>query len=110
MARLLITLPAPLSASPAPFLIGEYVRLAIEGRTLDNVITLPRLALREDDTAWVVSDGVLRIRKIGIAWRDTHTVLVDRGLADGDRVITGTVATPIDGMSVTLTPDGGNRP
>ncbi len=110
MARLLITLPAPLAAKPAPFLIGEYVRLAIEGRTLDKVIALPRVALREDDTAWVVSDGVLRIRKIGIAWRDTHTVLVDRGLANGDRVITGTVATPIDGMSVTLTPDGGNRP
>lgn len=110
MARLLVTLPAPLSASPAPFLIGEYVRLAIEGRTLDNIITLPRSALREDDTAWVVSDGVLRIRKIGIAWRDTHTVFVDRGLASCDRVITGTVATPIDGMSVTPVPDGGNRP
>lgn len=110
MARLLITLPAPLSASPAPFLIGEYVRLAIEGRTLDNVITLPRSALREDDTAWVVSEGILRIREIGVAWRDTHTVVVDRGLASGDQVITGTVATPIDGMAVTPAPDGDSRP
>ena len=110
MARLLITLPAPLSAHPTPFLIGEFVRLGIEGRTLDNVIALPRSALREDDTAWVVSDEVLRIRKIGVAWRDTHTVLVDHGLTSGDQVITGTVATPIDGMAVTSTPDRGSRP
>lgn len=102
LARLLVSLPRPLETSPAPMLLGEYVRLAIDGRKLDNVIRLPRVALREGDTVWVVRDASLDIRPVNVAWRDTDTVLVTAGLASGDVVVTSELATPIQDMPLTL--------
>jgi len=102
MARVLVSLPGPLTTSPTPILLGEYVHVRIEGRGLDGVIRLPRAALRENDTVWTVSNATLDIRPVQVAWRDTDTVLVSGGLAAGDVVVTSELATPIQGMPVTL--------
>jgi multidrug efflux pump subunit AcrA (membrane-fusion protein) len=97
-----VSLPAPLEARPAPILLGEYVRLEIEGTRLQNVIRLPRAALRENDTVWTVHNATLTIRPATVVWRDTHTVLISDGLASGETVVTSELASPIDGMPVTL--------
>jgi RND family efflux transporter MFP subunit len=102
LARVQVSLPAPLEAKPAPILLGEYVRLEIEGTGLNNVIRLPRAALRDNDTVWTVRNATLAIRPATVVWRDTHTVLISDGLASGDTVVTSELATPIDGMPVTL--------
>lgn len=102
LARMQISLPAPLDALPAPILLGEYVRLDIEGRQLESVIRLPRSALRENDTVWTVHNATLAIRQAEIAWRDTDWVLISGGLDSGDIVVTSDLSTPIDGMPVTL--------
>lgn len=102
LARMQISLPAPLEAEPAPILLGEYVRLEIQGRRLENVIRLPRAALRDNDTVWTVQNSTLAIRRAEVAWRDTDWVLVSGGLASGDTVVTSELAAPIDGMPVTL--------
>jgi RND family efflux transporter MFP subunit len=108
LARLLVSLPRPLEASPAPILLGEYVRLDIQGRRLDQVVSLPRSALRENDTVWAVQNGTLDIRPVSVAWRDTETVLVDKGLSSGDTVVTSQLGTPIQGMPLTLAQGAGN--
>jgi len=102
LARVQVSLPAPLEARPAPILLGEYVRLEIEGTRLQNVIRLPRAALRENDTVWTVHNATLTIRPATVVWRDTHTVLISDGLASGETVVTSELASPIDGMPVTL--------
>lgn len=108
LARVLVSLPRPLETSPAPILLGEYVRLDIEGKRLDQVVRLPRYALRENDTVWAVQNDTLDIRTVAVAWRDTETVLVAGGLAAGDVIVTSELATPIQGMPLTLAPDAGN--
>lgn len=108
LARVLVGLPRPLETSPAPILLGEYVRLDIEGKRLDQVVRLPRYALRENDTVWAVQNDTLDIRTVAVAWRDTETVLVAGGLAAGDVIVTSELATPIQGMPLTLAPDAGN--
>ena len=90
---------------PAPILLGEYVRLEIEGTRLENVIRLPRAALRENDTVWTVRNATLAIRPATVAWRDTDTVLISGGLESGDTVVTSELASPIDGMPVSLGQD-----
>ncbi|MDO9584028.1 MAG: efflux RND transporter periplasmic adaptor subunit [Desulfomicrobium sp.] len=102
LARMQISLPAPLDARPAPILLGEYVRLEIEGLRLENVIRLPRPALRDNDTVWTVHNATLGIRQAEVAWRDTDWVLISGGLDSGDIVVTSDLGTPIDGMPVTL--------
>jgi RND family efflux transporter MFP subunit len=106
MARILVEVKDPLELKTAgkyqlPLLIGEYVRIEIEGRQLQNVYRIPRATLRDDANLWIVSnDGKLDIRKVEIIWRDTQTVLLREGLEPGDRLIVSDLPSPIPGMPV----------
>jgi RND family efflux transporter MFP subunit len=106
MARILVEVKDPLGLKSAEqnklqLLIGEYVRIEIEGRQLQNVYRIPRTALRDDANLWIVSnDGKLDIRKVVIIWRDPQTVLLREGLEPGDRLIVSDLASPIQGMPV----------
>jgi hypothetical protein len=106
MARLLVSVPDPLGLSGKegdlqPLIIGEYVRVEIEGKELHEVFSIPRTALRNDREIWVVTgDGKLAIRPVAIIWRDETHVLVRDGLQDGDLLIVSSLAVPVDGMAV----------
>ncbi len=106
MARILVEVQDPLGLKATednqlPLLIGEYVRIEIAGRQLQNVYRIPRAALRDDANLWIVSaDGKLDIRKVEIVWRDARTVLLREGLEPGDRLIVSDLASPILGMPV----------
>ena len=110
MARILIEVEDPLGLNAAgktrlPLLIGEYVRVEIEGRQLDNVYRIPRAALRDNTRIWVASsEGILKIREVDVLWRDTETVLFRDGLQPGDRLIVSELPTPVDGMPVQINP------
>jgi RND family efflux transporter MFP subunit len=106
MARILVEVKDPLGLesrekNKLPLLLGEYVRLEIEGRQLQNVYSIPRTALRDDASLWVVSnDDKLDIRKADVIWRDTQTVLLREGLEPGERLIVSDLASPVQGMPV----------
>ncbi len=108
MARVLIEVKDPLGLSqkektPLPLLIGEYVRLEISGRQLDDVYRIPRTALRDNSRIWVASsEDTLKIRDVDILWRDSETVLFRDGLQPGDRLIVSELPTPVDGMPVQI--------
>ena len=108
MARVLIEVRDPLGLhqkekTQLPLLIGEYVRLEISGRQLDNVYRIPRTALRDSNRIWVASSqDTLKIREVDILWRDSETVLFRDGLQPGDRLILSELSTPVDGMAVQI--------
>ena len=108
MARVLIEVKDPLGLllkgkTQLPLLIGEYVRLEIKGRQLDNVYRIPRAALRDDTHIWVASsEDKLKIREVDVLWRDAQTVLFKDGLQPGDRLIVSELATPVDGMAIQI--------
>jgi RND family efflux transporter MFP subunit len=108
MARVLIEVRDPLGLrrkgkKQLPLLIGEYVRLEISGRQLDNVYRIPRTALRDSNRIWVASSqDTLKIREVDILWRDSETVLFRDGLQPGDRLIVSELPTPVDGMAVQI--------
>jgi hypothetical protein len=84
-------------------LIGEYVRVEIEGSELSQVFRIPRAALRDNDTIWVVTDdSTLDIRPAATIWRDTQTVFLGQGLNPGDRVIVSDLAAPVQGMKIQM--------
>ncbi|MEE4265298.1 MAG: efflux RND transporter periplasmic adaptor subunit [Desulfobacteraceae bacterium] len=106
MARILVEVKDPLNLKtgekdrPA-ILIGEYVRIEIEGRNLPNVYRIPRTALRDNSDIWVVDrDGKLDIRRVEILWRDAETVLLREGLKPEDQLIVSDLPAPINGMPV----------
>ena len=106
MSRILVAVKDPLGLQNSgqttrPLLIGEYVRVEVEGSQLTQVFRIPRIALREDNTVWLVGEGsTLNIRPVTTIWRDTQTVFLDQGLNPGDRVIVSDLAAPVEGMKV----------
>ncbi len=108
MARLLIAVKDPLSRDHhdprrPPLLIGEYVRVEIEGKKLDTVYRIPRSALRNGTQLWIIGpDNKLVIRPAETIWRDPETVFLKTGLQPGERLIVSDLATPIAGMPVNI--------
>jgi RND family efflux transporter MFP subunit len=106
MARLLVVVEDPLGrndpkADDPPLLIGEYVRVAIQGERLTGVYRIPRSALRDNNTIWLVGpDDTLQIQSVETVWRDNRIVLVQNHLQPGDRLVTSDLATPVAGMTV----------
>jgi hypothetical protein len=121
MARLLVEIRDPLGAAvPAkapkegeppplalPLLLGAYVEVGIEAQQLTNVVEVPRLALRGDDSVYVVGkDDRLEVRGVEIAWRRADTVLIKSGIAAGDRVITSRLPNAVPGMQLRVSGGG----
>jgi multidrug efflux pump subunit AcrA (membrane-fusion protein) len=123
MARLLVAVPdplgtglygqvpkvsdAPAAAAPTPrlpLLLGSSVRVELAGQPLADTTEVPRVALVDDDKVWLVVDGKLTLRAIEVVWRSATTVLA-RGLAPGEAVVTTPLATPTEGMQVTIEGD-----
>ncbi len=85
--------------SPLP--VGLFVDAEILGRRIDDVIVLPRSALRTGDQVLVV-DGEhrLRFRNVTVLRRDQEEVLIRSGLTAGEQVNISALETPVEGMRV----------
>ena len=90
-----------------PLRIGQFVRAKIRGRTLDDVVVLPREALREGGEVLIVdADDRLQRRPVSIAWRDSDVAVITEGLGDGDVVTLTSLSTAASGSRVLATIDG----
>lgn len=110
LARLLVTVSDPLAHEPGsagklPLMIGSYVEARIEGAPIGNVVRLERDYLRQNDTAWVNDQGLLKIRQLDIVFRDRTFAYIREGLDADDLVVTTNLATVIDGASLRLAGD-----
>ena len=89
------------NTSKPPLLIGDYVRVAIEGRELDEVYRIPRTAFRENEKVWIAAeDGTLQIRNVETVWRDADAVLIRKGLKVGEKLIVSDLQSPVEGMAL----------
>ncbi|MCK4379195.1 MAG: efflux RND transporter periplasmic adaptor subunit, partial [Deltaproteobacteria bacterium] len=81
--------------------IGMFVNVIIHGRQLEQVISLPRDALRDQETVWVVDDNdKLQIKPVTVIHRQLKTVLISAGLNDGDRVVLTNLNGVANGMKL----------
>ena len=78
----------PRSAISTPPAVGLFVEAEILGRRFDNVIALPREALRGGtDTVLIVdAQGRVAERSVSVARVDRDEVLIESGLTPGERV------------------------
>ena len=106
MARLLVKVDDPLQLrsvdeGSVPLLLGSYARVEIEVGQLQNVLPIPRLALREGDRIWVAGpDNTLRIRPAEVLWVQRDTVLVPNNLEEGERLIVSELKAALPGMAI----------
>lgn len=78
---------------------GMFVNVELSGHLQPDIAAIPRGALRDNETAWVVDgENRLRMRKLEILRRERDEILLTGGLTAGDKVILTNLSGAADGM------------
>lgn len=95
---------APRNPAGPPLAVGLFVRAEILGRTVDDVIALPRAALRGNgDQVYVVdAENRLRFRNVEVLRVVDEQAFISGGLASGERVCISSLGNALDGMPVRI--------
>jgi RND family efflux transporter MFP subunit len=80
---------------------GVFVEVVIQGRKLDQVLRIPRYALREGQTVWVAREGRLHIQQVQSVIRmDREFAYLSGDLESGAQVVTSSIDAVTDGMII----------
>ena len=86
-------------ALPVP--VGMFVQAEIQGRRVENIIRLPRSAMRDNNQVLVVDeDNRLNFRHVSLLRLEHDDMLIDDGLAEGELVCISPLQTVVEGMRV----------
>lgn len=86
--------------------VGTFVGAVIQGSTAENIIRVPRSAVRNSNQLLFVSnDDTIAIRDVVIARSDAEYAYLRVGAAVGERIVTSALEAPINGMSVRTADD-----
>ena len=84
-----------------PLMNGSFVNVSIKGRTLKSVFVIPRAALRDDSTVWVMDrDGYLSIKKVDVARFEGDRAIISGGLAESEPLVLTRISGAADGMKL----------
>jgi len=83
--------------------VGLFVGAAIQGRKVDDLVSIPRTALRPDNSVMVIDDDDrLRFRDVTVFKLSDSDVLISEGLASGERISISPLQFVVEGMPVTV--------
>ena len=81
--------------------VGMFVQAEIRGRRVENIIRLPRSAMRDNNQVLVVDgDNRLHFRQVSLLRLEHDDMLINDGLADGELVCISPLQTVVEGMRV----------
>lgn len=90
----------------APLAVGLFVHAEIRGPSVENVIVVPRYAMRDADHILVIDrDDLLRVRKVEILRIDGEDVLIRGALGPGERLCVSPLQVVVEGMKVQTVED-----
>jgi RND family efflux transporter MFP subunit len=85
--------------SPLP--MGTFVSADIEGTTMQDVVRVPRTALRSNRQLMLVDEeNRLEIRDVDVLRADAEYAYLGGGATAGERICLTTIASPVNGMLV----------
>lgn len=101
MSRVVVTVDSPYSThEQLPLQMGMFVDVELDGLTLKQVFSLPRSALRDENTLWLFDKQQrLQIKPITVIRKEQQRVLVT-GLSTADHVITSAISGAANGMKL----------
>lgn len=83
--------------------VGLFVDARLGGKTLDNVVEIPRRALLDGQRVIIVGDKEkILFRDVRVLRADEKTVLIGEGLEADERVVLTRLSSPVVGMEVTI--------
>jgi multidrug resistance efflux pump len=81
---------------------GMFVAVKIKGIRIDQAFMLPRHVVYPEDVVYTIQEDRLKIKPVHILRRFKDSVIVDKGLADGELIIKTPLSSASDGMLVRL--------
>ncbi len=100
---LIVLVENPWENSQSPALqAGEFVKVTLQGRRIENAFTIPYSALREDNTLYVVKNQQLQIRSIKITDIVDDLVIIEEGVEAGEEFIVSPISYPVNNMKVKI--------
>lgn len=103
MVNVIAEVPAPYRprGDRPPLNVGLFVEAEIHGQEMDGLVVLPRAALRDGDTVYVVDEeSRLRFREVRVLRIGEDKVYIEAGLAPGEEVCISQPGSVLDGMTV----------
>jgi RND family efflux transporter MFP subunit len=83
--------------------VGLFVDATIEGRSVNNVVSIPRTALRPDSSVMVIDDEErLHFRDVSVFKLSDSDAIISDGLASGERISISPLQFVVEGMPVTV--------
>jgi hypothetical protein len=79
-----------------PLVEGMFCSVEIPGRTLKQVIRLPRWAVSFENTAYISNDGRLKTVNVNVARIEDEYVFVAGGISAGDLVVITRLVNPLE--------------
>ena len=105
MARVVVTVADPFSQNKKStnllnnLLPGMFVEVHLQGEEISDVVAVPRGALHDNNTVWIVDDeNRLHIRTVDIQRRERDEVLVRSGLNAGEKIVLTNLSGAAEGM------------
>ncbi len=89
-----------------PLAPGIFVKAAIDGQKLSDVMIVPRSALRGEDKVYVAKDDILSIQTVSVLSSDRNQAILRGGVSIGDAVITSPIRGVADGMKIQVVKPG----
>lgn len=84
-----------------PLPMGTFVAARIDGRTVEDVIRVPRQALRgNSELMFIDAESRLRIRKVDLLRSDRNYAYLAGGAEPGERISLTAIESPVNGMRV----------
>lgn len=84
-----------------PMAVGLYVDAHIQGRQVDQMITIPRSALRPGNRVFIIDNDTLQVADVTVAHSNEEKAYISQGLVAGAQIITSPIRNPIAGMAIT---------
>ena len=82
---------------------GLFLQAVIGGKTLKNVVTVPRFAVSEGNRVIVIDgDNTIRLREVTIVYSDEDHIYVSEGLSPDDRICSTVLPEVIEGIAVNI--------
>ena len=91
-----------MNQSPFPLRPGMFVTVKIKGKQINRAMLLPRHVVYPGDVVYTIRDNRLKIKPVHILRNFKDSVIIEKGLADGERIIITPLSSATDGMLVRL--------
>lgn len=92
-----------------PLKIGQYVSATINGKVIDDVITVANKAIYQGSYVYVVNNGVLERKEIEIEWQNDDIAIIKSGVEVGELLVMTPLGQVTSGTPVSISNQDGQK-